>query len=322
MTRPIVVGYDPHWADHAPVEFATWIARLTGAPLHVVSVQLGVPSVPVTGEPLQYAVGQPEEDLVADCSSAVEQIEPELRALGIPVECHTSRATSAGGALHKAAEELDAGLLVVGSSRHSRVGRVLAGGSTAERLLHGSPCPVAISPRSWHQDGRPRTVGVAYVDTEEGNEALRGAHAFARHVGATLRVITVVKPHFGMRLETEPPVGGRAGKDFDDVVGEHRLRVEREVRAAVAALDGVPAETDVLVGEPGDLLVDVTERLDLLVCGSRGYGPLRAVLLGSVSRRVTEGAHCPVIVLPRGVRASLEAILASAPHPASRAATG
>jgi nucleotide-binding universal stress UspA family protein len=50
----------------------------------------------------------------------------------------------------------------------------------------------------------------------------------------------------------------------------------------------------------------VSENLDLLVCGSRGYGQVRAVLLGGVSRRVITEAHCPVIVLPRGVPASLQ----------------
>jgi nucleotide-binding universal stress UspA family protein len=47
----------------------------------------------------------------------------------------------------------------------------------------------------------------------------------------------------------------------------------------------------------------------VLVVGSRGYGPLRAVLLGSVSRRLMTEAHCPVIVVPRGVEAALEALL-------------
>jgi hypothetical protein len=38
---------------------------------------------------------------------------------------------------------------------------------------------------------------------------------------------------------------------------------------------------------------------------------LRAVLLGGVSRRVVAEAHCPVIVLPRGVKAPLEALTAA-----------
>jgi hypothetical protein len=45
---------------------------------------------------------------------------------------------------------------------------------------------------------------------------------------------------------------------------------------------------------------------------SRGYGPLRAVLLGGVSHRVAVEARCPVMVLPRGEHAPLEALLAEA----------
>jgi hypothetical protein len=44
------------------------------------------------------------------------------------------------------------------------------------------------------------------------------------------------------------------------------------------------------------------------VCGC----PLRAVLLGGVSRRVAAEAHCTVIVLPRGVERPLQALLADA----------
>ena len=54
------------------------------------------------------------------------------------------------------------------------------------------------------------------------------------------------------------------------------------------------------------MLMRVSENLDLLVCGSRGYGPVRAVLLGGVSRRLTAEAQCPVIVVPRGWTASLD----------------
>jgi nucleotide-binding universal stress UspA family protein len=74
-----------------------------------------------------------------------------------------------------------------------------------------------------------------------------------------------------------------------------------------------------VVGDPADVLVDLSQRIDLLVCGSRGYGPLRGVLLGSVTRRVIAEAHCPVIVLPRGVKAALEALLETAPGAAAPA---
>jgi hypothetical protein len=36
------------------------------------------------------------------------------------------------------------------------------------------------------------------------------------------------------------------------------------------------------------------------VVGSRGWGPVRRILLGSTSARLMREAHCPVLVLPRG----------------------
>jgi nucleotide-binding universal stress UspA family protein len=63
------------------------------------------------------------------------------------------------------------------------------------------------------------------------------------------------------------------------------------------------------VGDAAEFLVAASENVDLLVCGSRGYGPARAVLLGGVSRRVASEAHCPVIVLARGAETGLEALV-------------
>jgi nucleotide-binding universal stress UspA family protein len=56
----------------------------------------------------------------------------------------------------------------------------------------------------------------------------------------------------------------------------------------------------VLVGPAGAELAAVSRDADLLVCGSRGYGALRAVALGSVSRALVNEAACPVLVMPRG----------------------
>ena len=40
----------------------------------------------------------------------------------------------------------------------------------------------------------------------------------------------------------------------------------------------------------------------VLVLGSRAYGPLRRVLLGSVSRALADSAPAPMLVHPRGMR--------------------
>jgi nucleotide-binding universal stress UspA family protein len=307
VTRPIIVGYDPATADHAPVEFGLAVSRLTGARLVVASVQAGPPVLAVgTPTPGVAAVVQaPDPDLVADCTEALDALAGELASQGA-VECRRLQGTSAARALHEAAEAEDAVLLVVGS------------GSTAARLLPGAPCPVAVVPRAANARGAIATVGVACNDSEEAREALRGAHALARAAGATLRVITVVEPGLSLYARTEPRTAERPGKDATAVEGEARVEAEERLRAAVAELgDDVPASVEAFIGDPAEVLIERSEELDLLVCGSRGYGPLRAVMLGSVTRRVASEARCPVIVLARGVKSPLKALFAESERAAS-----
>src|SRR4029079_14386360 len=102
-----------------------------------------------------------DEDLVVDCSGALAQAERELGREGIPVECRGLTGTSAARALHEAARAEDAGLVVVGSTRQGAIGRVLPG-STADRLLHGSPCPIAIVPSGWEAGGGLQPIGGRY----------------------------------------------------------------------------------------------------------------------------------------------------------------
>ena len=305
MSKPIVVGYDPETSDRAPVNFGVAAARFTGAPLIIASASAAAGDRP--------AAGQHDEELVADAAGALDAARRELEPEGTAVACRELPATSAAHALHELSETEDAGLLVVGSTRRGAVGRVLPG-STAQRLMHGAPCPLAIVPAGWEAGGALDTIGVAYVDNEEGREALRGGHALADRSGAALRVLMAVRAGLVRYGETEAQTAEQRGKEFDEVEGELRVRSEEALRRATEGLGGdVAIETDVFVEDPADVLVRVSEHLDLLVCGSRGYGPLRAVLLGGVSRRLTAEAHCPVIVLPRGVQASLEALMEAPP---------
>jgi nucleotide-binding universal stress UspA family protein len=59
--------------------------------------------------------------------------------------------------------------------------------------------------------------------------------------------------------------------------------------------------TKIADGETTAALVESSAHVDLLVLGSRGYGPLKRVLLGSVSRAAVNDARCPVLIVPRGV---------------------
>ena len=63
---------------------------------------------------------------------------------------------------------------------------------------------------------------------------------------------------------------------------------------------------------PPSSSASAARELDLLVCGSRGYGPLRSVLVGGVSGRLMRSAHCPVIVVPRGIEPPLASLFEGA----------
>jgi nucleotide-binding universal stress UspA family protein len=80
------------------------------------------------------------------------------------------------------------------------------------------------------------------------------------------------------------------------------LRKHALARAAASVSKDLHPETVMLVGDPARVLErEAGEGLDLLVLGSRGYGPVRRVLLGGVSESVVRRSPCPVLVVPRTV---------------------
>ena len=78
-----------------------------------------------------------------------------------------------------------------------------------------------------------------------------------------------------------------------------RERTRATVDELVARL-GAGVTGEVLEGAPVRELLFEAGTLGLLVCGSRSYGPVRRLLLGSTSRRLVHEAPVPVLVLPRG----------------------
>jgi nucleotide-binding universal stress UspA family protein len=67
----------------------------------------------------------------------------------------------------------------------------------------------------------------------------------------------------------------------------------------------------VLHGDPVLCLAEASAGLDLLVVGSRRYGPLKRALVGAVSSALVEHAHCPVLIVPRGVHVAEAAVEAA-----------
>ena len=285
MTAPIVVGVDGTGSGLDAAALAARLARITGDPLVVACVY---PEGRRSSLDAAAAVHGPAAKALEAARELAEEAGPEYR---------TVASSSPARGLAELAEEEDAAMVVVGSHRSGAIGRVASGG-TAERLLHGSGCPVAVAPRGYRQrvTDKPRRVGVAFVDTPDGHEAVRHAADLAARSGLPLTLFSVVGVHANwfvpeaVRPEEETvPVEVR--KDYQEALDQ-----------ALAGLgDGVTATGELLYGEVVDELSVVGERgVDLLVCGSRGYGPVRRVLLGTVSSVLLRQASVPVLVVPRG----------------------
>jgi nucleotide-binding universal stress UspA family protein len=59
-------------------------------------------------------------------------------------------------------------------------------------------------------------------------------------------------------------------------------------------------------------LATLSSELDVLICGSHGYGPLQTALHGSVSQALSRHSRCPLIVVPPGSGRTLEELMSDA----------
>ena len=213
-------------------------------------------------------------------------LEQERDATGVEAELISVAASSAGRGLHELVESENADLLVVGSCARGFAGRVLLGNDT-RASLNGASCAVAVAPLGYADQPAPiTTVGVGYDGSPESESALALARALASQHDATVRALDVVQlPTMGY--------GGYAGAGLGTVLED----LLADASARLAALDGVDGEA--LLGLAAEELAAFAARVDLLVVGSRGYGPLRRVILGSTSTHLASHTRCPLLVLPR-----------------------
>jgi nucleotide-binding universal stress UspA family protein len=286
-TGPVIVGVDGGASGKDALILGRWAADVLGAPLVVAVVH---PAAAAIGS------GRVDAEWVADRHRAAEQVLDGARtvlkdATG-PVEYRMVASSSAAHGLHDLAEELATEIIVVGSGRSAPKQRLFAG-STAERLLAGSVCPVAVAPAEMATPpGTLGRIGVAYIDTPDGRAALNQAARLGRRTGTPLRLYTVV-------METDATLPFLIGDDAERAFQETaRETFEESLAKAAESVPDVQVDWQVLVGDVVEVLSELDE-VDVLFCGSRGYGPARRVLLGGVSTRLVRRAKRPVVVVPR-----------------------
>jgi nucleotide-binding universal stress UspA family protein len=284
--RKIVVGYDGSERAKDALSLAALLRAEDGV---VIAGCVHLATGPGGGKRVEPALADAARETLAE---ARNQIDADWLSLQ-PVLGH-----SPAHGLHVLSEEAKADLVVVGSSQRGELGRVLAG-STGERLLNGSPCPVAVAPKGFASDAAAlRVIGVAFDGSQEAQTALHEGAALASELHGTLKLLTVVPP---LDLFTGD---SRLPPDHSDAEIEHYRREEfrRMVENGAKPIpEELRATTVLLEGHPAAEIVETAGRsIDLLVMGSRNYGPIRRVMVGSTAIAVMRRSPCPVIVIPRG----------------------
>jgi nucleotide-binding universal stress UspA family protein len=288
MFRKFIVGYDGSDQAQDALELGRMLAGATGASLLLVHVfRRDIPIVP--GWEAHIDAVRAESERVLD--DAVSKLE------GVEVETHAVGSSSPAWGLQELAETEGADLIVVGTSHRGRIGRVLPG-TTSDRLFAGAPCAVAIAPLGFSDRSADdlRVIGVAFDGSGESEAALAEAARLGEAARATLRVFAVAEPniHFGY-----PPVP--ATYDHEEALRSMKEHLDHVMAKALEALPReLRASGQVLSGNAAELIASKAEEgVDLLVTGSRGYGPARRVLIGSVSSKLARSSPSPLMVVPR-----------------------
>jgi nucleotide-binding universal stress UspA family protein len=100
------------------------------------------------------------------------------------------------------------------------------------------------------------------------------------------------------------------GMPFDPAYGETdaAAALETIVATVVKTPQDVTIEETVVNDLPAAALLDACAGADLLVVGARGLGPVRSLLLGSVSQACLHHATCPVGIVREGIDHAAESI--------------
>lgn len=291
-----IVGYAADDHGQEALELASWLATRLGAELTVAYI------VPAHVHIATYA------DLRSPFPTEFRtQVESWLERAQGWIDTHTQvraetrivAASSPARGLVELAQELDAGLIVLGSSRSSR-GRHFGVGTVSGQLLHFSPIPLALAPRGYtvEADAPLTRVWCGYVDTEQSREALVSARRLAARLESPLRLVNFVVPD---------GLGNLRSQDVEPIVARHRAEAEEQLRKGLADpafeigseldVDQVIAEATSL-DEAFDELDDGTQQL--IVLGSSATGQVARVFLGGTASRLLRTTPWPVIAIPRG----------------------
>lgn len=296
VIRTIVAGLEFNETSRHALTFATALAHRLSATLHITHVFGGEDEFQPPVSAVQYfAEYQAKSRLVMEATKRTGyQVSP--------TQCHL-RAGKPATELCALAREINADLVAVATEGRTRLQR-LALGSTAEKVVRHSPCPVLVvrkGSRPWRiepPEGLILEKILAPVDFSECAQAgALYASRFASRVGANLLLVHVVDPDDYM-----PEAGAIYGMSRSEFLEDKRREAEERLEMMMNHLPlmGIEADFRVLVGDPRDILEKQTRQaeVDMVITSTHGRTGLAHVFLGSTAEYLVRTAECPTLVVP------------------------
>jgi nucleotide-binding universal stress UspA family protein len=301
MSPTIVCGIDASAGAHAALEVAATLARRLGLRLVLVhAVPAPTPDLLLTPRGRVPAHVDGIDLLERELGERLLEDAAELH--GVPLGDRRLDDGPAAERLRAIAREEQAELIVVGSRGAGTLNAAILG-SVSTAVVRHAPCPIVVVPPGMTE---PALVGeriTCGVHGREDGPTVRTAARLADRLDVPLTLCHVL-PSGARAAELVPVAAGPLSSDDRYQAASHGA-----LRSALRLLED--AEEDVSPGphglwlrrgDPADellALADSTEAM-LLVVGSRGRGPLRSSLFGSVSRELVHRAACPVVICPHG----------------------
>lgn len=138
------------------------------------------------------------------------------------------------------------------------------------------------------------------TDGSEGAlRALDFAVALAAAFDAELQLVTVTAD-MGLSHDELSDFSRTENLSLAEVLDAQAQQVLERSKSRAAELGAGRLRTEAATGDPAEMILEIAARegADGIIVGKRGWGPLRGMLLGSVSQKLASLARCPVIVVP------------------------
>lgn len=284
MFKTILSGTDGQRGRGA-ASLSQVIATATGAHQLLVGVEWDCPL------PLAESYAQSRAELEAELREVRDDDAPDALT-------RVAFGLSAADALRRVADEVHADLIVVGSHHRSHLQR-FASVDVAMQVFHDAPCAVAVAPDHLAPCRALHRIGVGIEDSPESAAALDMALELARAGGSEVALLALASDVY-----TGSPtlaMGIASLDSYHEILDARAHTARTALDTALARCDGVRATGEVRMGDPATGLIALSADCDLLVLGSRRWGPVLRLALGSTTEAVIREARCPVLVPPRGV---------------------